>query len=423
MVGIIVGSGIFGTPPTVAAHIDSPILILALWTVGGALSLFGALTYAELGAMYPHSGGTYVFIREGFGRLPAFVFGWTYMLITKPSAAAGIAIIFATNVNTLLYTDWDPRVTTCLLLLALTIINTFRVTIGAGVALVLTILKVAALVTLAGFGLLAGGNSALAGSAPAFVGDWTGLIPAMAGILWTYDGWSDIAMIAGEVKDPRKNLPRLMFAGTAVTTLVYVAVNAAYIAMVPLGEMRTLDSVAPLAAQRMLGAAATVGVTLVIIVSTLGSTHGSILTGARITFAQARDGLLFRWLAAVHAAFGTPVASLWFQLALSCAAVYFLATFERMASTFVFSMWLFYGLAAAAVFILRFRRPDAERPYRCWGYPAVPALFILAALAITVLSVWQAPRDSLYSLGISAVGVPVYFAWEAFRSRPNATVK
>ncbi len=427
MVGIMVGSGIFQTPTDIAKQLDQPWLILLFWALGGLISLCGALTYAELATMYPHSGGVYVFLREGFGRMAAFVFGWTYLLISKPSAAAGIAIIFATHVNELLQVNWDPRATTCAMLLALTIVNTFHVTVGSGFAILLTSIKVGALLAIVTLGGLLAGEPATAEAigtrAAPLPTTWLAIAAVMSGILWTYDGWSDAGAIAEEIKDPQRKLPRIFLCGTIATTALYLAVNATYMALMPLSEMRGVQTVAPQIMQRLLGDAGAIAVTLIVLISTVGSTHGSILTGARVSFAQARDGLLFRFLGRVSPTFGTPVISLWFQLALSCIAVYYLQNFQRMAGSFVFTMWIFYGLAGAAVIVLRIRRPELPRPYRCWGYPLVPLLFIAAAAAMTVLQIAASPADTLPWIGVLLAGVPVYWIWTrliAARPAPRA---
>jgi len=416
MVGIIIGSGIFRTPTSIAQQMGDPWLVLLLWLVGGVLSLFGALTYAELAVMYPQSGGVYVFLREGLGRCVAFVFGWTYVLISKPLAAAGIAIIFGEHVNALLGVTWDPRLVTIGILVVLTAINIVGMTLGSRVAMVLTCVKLAALMAIVGLGLaVVPGSGRALEAVPAPKPFIDGLLPVMFLIMWTYDGWSDVGAIAGEVKDPQRQLPRVYLTGTAIITLIYVAVNAVYMLLVPLEEMRGMDTVAPTVVERLLpanlAAAGGVIVTGIVLVSTLGSTHGSIMTGARVTFAQARDGLLFSFLGRVHPRFETPAVSLVVQLVLSCIACWFVGDFERLAGGFLFTMWIFYGLAACSIFILRVKRPDAPRPYKCWGYPVVPAVFILAAAAMTVLSIRDTPVQSLVWLGVLLAGVPVYFVW------------
>jgi amino acid transporter len=419
MIGVTIGSGIFRSPTVIAQNSGSPALILLLWVAGGLLSLCGAITYAELAAMYPHSGGIYVFLREGLGRMVAFVFGWTYMLLTKPFAAAAIAFIFSEYLNRLLGTSWNVPYLTCAFLITLTVVNTFRVRVGATVAITFTALKILALVAIVALGLLLQkGAAANFHPTPNAAPLWTAITLITLQILWTYDGWSDIGSVAGEIRDPQRTLPRVYLLGTAFVIVLYVAVNAVYIWLVPLSEMATVETVAPLVMRRLAGPAADWIVTLIVVVSTAGATHASIITGARVTYAQARDGLLFRFLAQVPAATHTPVVALWTQLALSCVAVLYLQDFQALADGFVFTMWIFYGLAAVALLILRRIRPDHPRPYRCWGYPYVPLLFILAAAAVTAQTIREKPwNETLPWLGLLVAGAPAYSAWIAISAR------
>src|SRR5262245_55925469 len=242
MVGVTIGSGIFRTPPDIANHFGAPLTILALWLAGGLLSLCGALTYAEMACMFPQSGGVYVFLREGLGKPVAFVFGWTYMLLTKPFAAAGIAVIFAEHLLLLVGAELDPgrkalavNAIVTLGLTALTLINVIGVDPSTGVAKVLTALKVAALLALVAIAIVLGkGTTANLAAGPPPEPFLVALAPAMLGILWTYDGWSDIGSIAGEVKNPQRLLPRIYLAGTAAIVAIYLAVNAVYMWVVPL---------------------------------------------------------------------------------------------------------------------------------------------------------------------------------------------
>jgi len=438
MVGVMIGSGIYRTPPIIAQHLLSPAWILALWTLGGALSLAGALTYAELASMYPRSGGVYVFLHQGLGPAVAFVFGWTYMLITKPFAAAGIAVIFSEHLLALGgLRQADPWIQalavngiTTVALVVLTIINVRGVGIATNIAKALTgfkMLALAAIVLLAV--VLWKGDAGHFQAAPPPEPILRALAPVMLAILWTYDGWSDVGAIAGEIEEPQKNIPRVFVLGTVSVTALYVAANAVYIWLVPLLEMKDLDTVAPLVMHRLLGPAAAAAVTAIIVVSTIGSSHASVLTGARVTFAQARDGLLFRFLGRIHPRYETPAVSLWLQLALSCVALWHpmllgrteASPFQRLADGFTFTMWIFYGLAAIAIFVLRVKEPDVPRPYRCWGYPVVPALFVLASAGMTVLTVVGDVTDpasrgssTLPMLAILAAGFPMYFLWRRF---------
>ncbi len=428
MVGIIIGSGIFRTPTTIAQNLGSPATILILWGVGGLLSLFGALTYAELACMYPQSGGVYVFLREGLGRPVAFVFGWTYMLISKPFAAAGIAVVFGEHILKLTGIDIpDPankrtavNAITTVILVGLTAINAIGVGPSTGLAKILTAIKMLALAAIvAAAAILARGSISNLSAEPTSPKTlFAALAPVMFAIMWTYDGWSDVGAIAGEVNNPQRELPRIYITGTIAVTFLYVAVNAAYMYVLPLSQIRSTETVAPLVMDRLLGPAGATVVSLLIVLSALGSTHGSILTGARVTFAQARDGLLFRFLGRIHRRYETPAVSLWFQLALSCFALWYATGFQELADAFVFTMWIFYGLAACSIFILRRRAPDADRPYRCPGYPFIPALFIAASIAMIALSIHGDYTDpasrghkTLPWLITLAAGLPVYFIW------------
>jgi len=306
------------------------------------------------------------------------------------------------------------------LIIVLTGLNTVTLRGSAGMALVLTALKVLALAAIVGLGVgLMKGTSSNFAAGPSPRGFLSALAPVMYWILWTYDGWADVSAIAGEVKEPQRRLPLILLAGTAATIVIYLAINAVYIAMVPLSEMRGLSMVAPAVMERLIGKGGSVAVTAMIVLSTLGASHGSILTGARVTFAQARDGLLFGFLGRVHPKYETPHVSLWIQAALSVAAIAYIQGFEDLSEGYGFMMWIFYGLAAAAVIVLRVKRPDLERPYKCWGYPWIPAVFIAAAAGMTVLDILKAPGKTLPWLAVLIVGIPAYSLWK-WRTREPA---
>jgi APA family basic amino acid/polyamine antiporter len=432
LVGVVIGSGIFKTPATVAVHLNSPTLILTLWLIGGLIALCGALAFAELAAMYPRSGGVYTFIREALGPCPAFVFGWTYMLITKPAAAGGIAIIFAEHFNQLTGLNWNAPLLTCATLALLTLINVVGVRTSAGVGVGLTALKYLAVGAIAVLGagvalamLVRGepipGAQSVAGDTPPTESLLKAIVPVMAAIMWTYDGWADVGAIAGEVREPSRTLPRVYIVGTLSVIALYLLANAVYLFHIPLATMRTTETVAPLLMDRLIGPVGATIATIIVIVSTLGSSHASVMTGARVTFAQARDGLLFRTLGRVSLTFQTPAVALWVQLALSCLAVTILQDFASLAGSFVFTMWIFYGLGALSLFVLRQQRPDAPRPFRVPGYPVVPAIFVVASIAMTGLAINDDPRTTLTWLGVLLAGVPVYFVWSWLKRPTNAT--
>ncbi len=426
-IGVTIGSGIFQTPGSIAREVGSPALILVLWGVGGVLSVLGAIAFAELAAMFPRSGGIYNFLREAYGPGVAFVFGWTYLLLTKPFAAAGIAFTCAEYLHPIL--GWERSsawITTCGLLIATTLVNLRRVEIGSGVSIALTLLKVLALVAIVLLALaVPGGDGANLRPVPTPGPLLLAMGAAMSSILWTYDGWSDLGSIAGEVRDPARNLPRIYLLAALALTAIYLAVNAVYLWVVPIPVLRDPAAlpVATLTAERLGVPRAATVIGLIVVLSTFGATHAAVTTGARVTFGQARDGLLFRFLARISPRTGQPAVSLWVQLAMSLAAV--LVTigaeqFAELAGGFVFTMWIFYGLAALAVIVLRVRRPDAPRPFRCWGYPVVPLLFAGAAVAMTALSIADNPGRTLPWLGVLIAGLPVYLVWRRWTTRAGA---
>jgi APA family basic amino acid/polyamine antiporter len=415
MVGVIIGSGIYRVPTTIAQELGSPTLILLLWVAGGVLCLLGALTYAELGTMFPRSGGVYVFLHEGFGPRAAFIFGWTYLLITQPMAAAGIATVFSEHANRLFGIDLDVRIVTCGLIVLLTWLNVTGMRRGAGVAVALTGLKALALALIVVVALVlmkgSGANFASTPSPQPFV---FALAPVLAAILWTYDGWSDTVAVAEEITEPQRRIPRIFLLGTLGTMALYLAVNATYIWLVPLSEMRETATVAPLVMQRLVGPAGSTLVTIMILVSTLGATHASLIVGSRVIFAQARDRLFFAFPGHVHPVYRTPAVALWVQAALACLAAIVLKHFEALMGGFIFTMWIFYGLSAAAIIVLRVRRPELARPYKCWGYPVVPVIFTLAAAGMTLMSIRESPKDTLPWLGVLLAGIPAYSLWRRF---------
>lgn len=446
MAGIMIGGGIFGTPPDIARHLGSPMIAMIFWGAGGVLCLLGALAYAELATMFPRSGGIYVFLREAYGDGVAFVFGWMYLLVTKPAGAAGVTFLFADHLNKLMGTTpvpdtggalslatggLDPRLITMAALIGLTWINVRGVVLSTWLAIAFTAAKAAALAGIIVLALIVAGvispeKASVANfkPTPAPMGLLAAIPAVMAGVLWTYDGWNDVGAISGEVKNPQRTLPRVFMLGILSVTGLYLAINAVYFWLIPLPEQRGLDTIGPAILEHLVGPIGGTIMTALVVVSTLGSSHASVLANARVSFAQARDGLLFKSLGAVHPRFQTPHVSLWVGGIMGAVAAWFQGSFVALAGTFVFTMWIFYAMAAGAVIVLRVRRPEAERPYRCPGSPVVPGLFVLASVFMTVMSIWQdvsreavegeaAPgMNTLPWLVFLAAGWPVYLVWE-----------
>jgi len=417
LVGSTIGSGIFRTPAIIAARVPSPWPMLGVWVLGGLLALCGALTYAELAAMFPRSGGVFVYVREGFGRLPAFLFGWTELLLIRASALGAIATPFAEYLLRSL--GFDPQLPqyaaavhyVAALAIALTAtLNYVGVRWSAVVLNLTTSAKYGALVLLVVLAFLSGRGEVghFTAAAGPLSGGLFGL--ALVSVLWAYDGWGDLSFVGGEVRDPERNLPRALILGTGAIVVIYLLVNAAYLYLLPLDRVAQSPLVAADAAQLLVGRVGVGIIALVVMVSTFSTLLGSMLTAPRIFFAMADDGLFFRSVARVHPRFQTPSVSIVMTALLGIGFV-LVRTFEQLADQFVVAIFPFYALAAAAVFVLRRRRPDAARPVRVFGYPAVPLLFVLASLLILLNALLEHPGATGLAFLIILAGIPVYYAW------------
>ena len=422
LVGSTIGSGIFrvmGGEDGVADRVGTVGAIGLIWIVGAVVALFGALTIAELAAMFPRSGGIYVFLREAYGPLPAFLFGWTELLVIRPSALGAIAVIFAEYANRLFgYGDVWVRWVAALAIALLALANLRSIHWGAAVQNVSTVAKVAGIAGLAllGFALGNGSTGALA-TGPMDIEplSWVGFGLAMVSVMWAYDGWADLTFIAGEVKDPGRTMPRAIIGGVLTVVLIYLTVNLAYLYLLSIPEMTRSGLVASDAAQKIFGVVGASVAAAVVMVSTFGATNGSMMTGPRIFYAMAEDGNFFRPIAAVHPRFKTPYAAILLAAALGVTYV-LLRNFQQLADAFVLGIWPFYALAVAGVYILRRRRPDAERPYRTWGYPVVPAVFLIASVSMLLNSAINNPDATLVGFGVILAGIPVFYLWKGRRA-------
>ena len=419
LVGITIGSGIFRVPSTVAAQLPSVGGAAIVWLAGSAITLAGALPLVALTATLPRSGGAYVHLREGYGPLIAFLFGWVKLLVTGPSALAALALIFAEYARVFgPLTDHQVQLVAGLLLVLLTAANIRSVSWSAALQNASTLAKVLALValTLLIFGLGDPTRGAFAQSV-----DWSGMTArgfwtALIVVLWTYTGWVDFTYVAGEVRDPLRTFPRALTIGMVVILLVYLGINAAYLYVLPIGEMAKSSLVAATAVQGPLGSRGALFVALLVMVSTLGSLNGSILTSPRVFFAMAEDDLFFRSVAAVHPRGRTPYVALGLYMLLGLAGVA-TRTFEQLAALFVLGAWPFYALAVGAVFTLPRRRPDLAMHYRNPVYLALAAVFLLVSAAMLASATVAHPVEMTISVGILALGVPVYYAWRAVGRR------
>jgi amino acid transporter len=417
LVGSTIGSGIFRVPAGVAGHLQDPGPVLLAWVIGGVVALFGALTYAELAAAMPRSGGVFAYILEGFGPLPAFLFGWSELTVIRASALGAISTIFAEYLGYFVpLTPDQVRWVAAGAIILMGAVNYFGVSRAAVLLNVTTVAKYGALAAL---GLLA--FSPGAGSAAHFTPAWQGglnlsvLGTALIAIMWTYDGWADLSFVGGEVRNPARTLPLALILGTAAIVLVYLLLNVAYIWLVPLPEMAGAKLVAATAADRipLFGGAGGSVVSGIVMLSCFGSLAGSMITGPRIFFAMADRGLFFRAIARVSPRYQSPSVAIWLAVVLGVLYVLF-NDFQQLADKFILGIWPFYALAVAAVFVLRRTRPDLPRPYRTWGYPVVPILFLLASVAMVVNALVTDPVNTGVTFGIILLGIPVYYAWRTW---------
>ncbi|HXG45059.1 MAG TPA: amino acid permease [Gemmatimonadales bacterium] len=426
LVGSTIGSGIFRTPAAVAARVDDVPLFLAAWVLGGVVAVAGALTYAELAAAFPRSGGIYVFIREGFGPVPAFLFGWAELLIIRPGAYGAIAI--TASAYALRVAGVDPaapllggtfraeQVLGAAFIGIVAAVNYHGIHRGAVLQNLSTLFKVGAMAALIVFGFASGRSGveqvldqrAAVGLSP--------FLLAMVSILWAYDGWADLAFVGGEVRDPQRNLPRALLIGTAAVVVLYLGANLVYLHLIPIAQVKEAELVAADAAELLIGAAGGIAVAAAVAVSTFGTLNGSMMTAPRIFFAMAEDRLFPRAVARVDARTGAPTGAILLCAVLGVIFV-LIRTFQELADQFVIGIWPFYALAVAAVFVLRRTRPDLERPYRTWGYPAVPLVFLLASLFLLGNYLLSEPAAFAVDVVVILSGVPVYFGWKRWLAR------
>jgi APA family basic amino acid/polyamine antiporter len=417
VVGGIIGSGIFFTPAEVARPLPDSGWVLAVWAFGSVVALAGALTYAELGAMMPDAGGAYVYIREAFGGLAAFLYGWMILASIATGALAAVAMGFANALGRLAPLDavGGPVPVAAATIVALTITNYLGVRPGAVVTNVLTVAKVAVLALLIVGGLALWGRLGPAppvlGAPPPRASLLVGLAAAFPPVLFTIGGWQQMNMVAGEIRDPGRTIPRALGLGIAVVVACYLGANAVYVRALGRDGLALSASVAADAAVRLIGPAGARLVAVGVMLSILGFVNVTILANSRVVFAMAQDGAFAERAARVHPRYGSPYVS----IVVMCVVALALLVITRgdlgqLLSAVVFADWIFFGLGAASVFVLRRKWPDAPRPYRALGYPVVPAFFVLAAAAGVASSFVASARTSLLGVGILLVGVAVHAA-------------
>jgi amino acid transporter len=402
--------------------------LLAIWLTGGVFVLCGALTLAEVAGAFPQTGGIYVFIRESWGRLPAFLFGWAELVLIRAAALGAISTTFSEYLIRALgndprvapYSDYVHYVAAAAILLTATF-NYVGMKWGSLVQNVTTVAKTGALVVIIVLALVlglphSGGHYTPAAPPGSFSAMPFGL--ALVSVLWVYDGWADVSFVGGEVKDPERNLPRVLIYGTLIIIALYLLANLAYLAVLPVEQIRHSRLVGADVADKLVGAAGVAFVSFAVMISTFGTLNGSVMTGSRILFAMAVDGLLFKPIATVHRRFQTPSVAIALEAALGVIFV-LLGTFEQLADTFVTAIVPFYALAVAAIFVLR-RKPGYHPPFRVPGYPVVPAVFVVATLLLLGNAILDPTSRvaTLSVLGVTLLGIPVYFLTSPSKRNP-----
>lgn len=447
VVGTMIGTGIFLKPSEMAREGRTVGVVFAAWIVGAVLSIFGALSFAELGAAIPESGGEYAYLRRGFGPVWGFLFGWMHSIVGRPSSASSIAAgmmrflsfflpgvaapIFTMHIAIPGLTGWlkpydfaftwaQPLAVFWLVLM--TGVNYLGVRLGGGIQVLLTAIKIFSVLIVIGvaFFLPVPANIAGAASLPApsaSFGLLGAFLGALAAALWAYDGWEDLNLVGAEVQNPQKNFPRALVGGVCLVAVIYLAFSAACLRVLPFESVAASKHVASDVVERVVGHGTAGWVTLAMLISALGSMNSSILSGARVPYAMARDGIFFKIADGIHPKYRTPGRALIFQCVLA-SLMALTGTFEELTNLFIFAGWIFYGLAVVALFRLRRTEPDMPRPYRCWGYPWVPGLFVAGALALT-LNLWlERPGRSSIGLLLIVAGLPFYRAWTRKETAP-----
>jgi basic amino acid/polyamine antiporter, APA family len=439
VVGHIIGTGVFLVPSSMARATGFTGLVFLVWIAGGALSLFGALTVAELGAAMPKAGGPYVYLTRGLGPTWGFLFGWMNNLVGKPASistiAAGFLIFlgfFIPGVRTPIFTlhlnvpftghssefvfTWAQPLAAASIAF-MSFVNYLGVRLAGRLQVVLTCIKVGAILTVVVLGFVLAGKRAP--SAQPFLppslnlGMLTGFLTAMVGALWAYDGWIDLTFAGSEIVEPHKNIPRAVVGGTVTVGVIYLLANIVYFRVLPIEAVAAAPNVASETVRVFAGTKAAAWITAAMVISAFTTLNSSVLTGSRVPFAMARDGLFFRVADGIHPRFRTPSGAIAFQAVISCLMV-LTGQFEDLFSLFIFAQWIFYALTVASVFGSRGKEPDLPRPYRTWGYPWVPAIFVVGAFALTVNLFVQRPGRSSIGLLLIVAGLPFYRWW----SRP-----
>jgi basic amino acid/polyamine antiporter, APA family len=432
VIGTVIGSGIFLVPTAMIAEVGSVKILFAVWMVAGLLSLFGALTYAELAAAMPEAGGEYVYLSAAYGPFWGYLYGWTQFWVAKSGSIATLAAGFYTYLTAFVPVLGTPVLVTPFhigpggtrleihygqlvaigVILILAAVNYIGVRAGGNVQVFVTAVKLLLIAGIIAVGLLSGGGDfSHFNQHVASVGGIAGFFAAMVGALWAYDGWNNVSMVSSEIRQPERNLPRALIFGTAVVIVTYLLVNVAYFYVLSPGQVASSHRVAADMMSHLYGRAAAGAVTVAVLISIFAALNGSILSGSRVPYAMARDGLFFRTTAAVHPRFKTPGHSIILLSLWSCVVV-LSGWYDDLYNFVIFGSWILYLMTAVSVFVLRRKQPGLARPYHVIAYPVVPVLFSAVAVLLLVSTFHTRPRESLMGLALMALGIPFYFRWK-----------
>ena len=444
IIGNVIGTGVFLKARVMTCNVGDPTWVIIAWIAAGLLSLAGALTYAELSAMKPFAGGEYIFLRDAYGRVWSFLYGWMQMFIAKTGSQAAVAVAFAIFLNDFLdgklrqtlfttnilgfdYELTSLQIIAVMMIVIITTINCASVSVTGQIATILTFVKIALVLmvgigafmladgSFANFGLFNQGGTCEGVSASTMYGVAgtsfaAGFGAAMLGALWGYDGWNNLTLVAGEVQNPQRNIPLALIGGTILIILLYVFINLAYFYVLDPTQIASVSkdsSVAREVATRFLGAGAIIFMTAGLMASSVGTLHTSVLTGARVPYAMAQDGLMFQSLGKLSAT-RVPIGALIVQGIWACLLA-LSGSFDTLTDYVVFGSWIFYAFVTASIFVFRRKYPDAERPYRAFGYPVVPILFLLVASWLLATTLWTSPVQSFTGIFLILLGLPVYY--------------
>ena len=414
-VGGILGSGIFMVPATVALYTASSSLFFMVWILGGIISLFGALSVAELGAAMPRAGGQYVYLNEAYGPVWGYLYGWSAVAVINTASIAAVGVAFAEYLSFFTsLSSFDMKSIAIVSIIILTIINVIDVKSGARFQNWFTFTKIASISIVILLGLFLDGGSTQNLSPLFSEQSFSSLIGplglAMVAVLWTFDGWIFITYVAGEVKNPGRNIPLSIIYCMIIIVSVYLALNYVLVFALGFDKMIGSELVMSDAASIFLGSQGGTIITVIILISLIGANNGFILTSARINYAMAKNKLFFKQAASIHPKYKSPSNALIIQCVWACILT-FTGTFNQLITYIIFASWIFYGMSAGAVIILRIKNPELKRPYKTPLYPWIPIIFILFAIFLTINTIMEAPRDAGIGTILILAGLPFYYYW------------